>query len=158
MRFTGRVFKVGKSWAIEVPILGVVTQGRTKNDAFAMITDAIESLANRDGFRVEVYPGKGDYFEVGANDQAALGAMLLRRQRISRGLTLGEVARRLGAKSHNAYARYEQGRSVPTMDRFTRLLAAVSPESDFVLTEVTLPSPAPIQTANSSAGPVASRG
>jgi transcriptional regulator with XRE-family HTH domain len=82
-----------------------------------------------------VYPGKKDYFEVGANDQAALGALLLRRQRVKRGLTLEEVARRLGAKSHNTYARYEQGRSVPTIDRFTRLLAAVSPESDFVLIE-----------------------
>jgi DNA-binding XRE family transcriptional regulator len=135
MRFTGRVLKVGRSWAIEVPILGVATQGRTRSDAFAMIADAIESLVNREGFRVEVYPGKGDYFEVGANDQAALGAFLLRRQRIKRGLTLEEVARRLGAKSHNTYARYEQGRSVPTLDHFTRLLAAVSPESDFVLLE-----------------------
>ncbi len=135
MRFTGRVLKVGKSWAIEVPILGVVTQGRTRNDAFTMIADAIECLVNREGFHVEVYPGKGGYFEVGANDQAALGALLLRRQRVKRGLTLEEVARRLGAKSHNAYARYEQGRSVPTIDRFTRLLAAVSPESDFVLIE-----------------------
>ena len=100
-----------------------------------MIADAIESLVHREGFRVWVYPGKGDYFEVGANDQAVLGALLLRRQRIKRGLTLEEVARRLGAKSHNAYARYEQGRSVPTFDRLTRLLEAVSPESDFVLIE-----------------------
>jgi len=135
MRLAGRVFKVGSSWAIEVPILGVVTQGRTKSDAFAMIADAIECLVHKEGFCVEVYPGKGDYFEVGANDQAALGAFLLRRQRMKQGLTLEEVARRLGAKSHNAYARYEQGRSVPTLDHFTRLLAAVSPKSDFVLLE-----------------------
>jgi predicted transcriptional regulator len=133
MRFAGRIQRAGRWWAIEVPILGVVTQGRTRKEAFAMIADAIESLVNRKGFRAEVYPGKGDYFEVGANDQATLSAFLLRRQRIRRGLTLAQVARRLGAKSHNAYARYEQGRSVPTIDQFTRLLAAVSPESDFVL-------------------------
>jgi len=29
MRFEGRVFKVGRHWAVEVGILGVVSQGRT---------------------------------------------------------------------------------------------------------------------------------
>jgi predicted RNase H-like HicB family nuclease len=135
MRFAGRIFKVGKFWAIEVPILGVVTQGRTRKEALAMIADAIESLVNKEGFRVDEYPRREGSFEVGANDQAALVAFLLRRQRLKRGLTLAQVARRLGAKSHNAYARYEQGQSVPTIDHFTRLLAAVSPESDFVLVE-----------------------
>jgi DNA-binding XRE family transcriptional regulator len=135
MRFAGRVFRAGRHWAIEVPILGVVTQGRTKAEAFEMITDAIEALVNKEGFTVDVYPGEGEYFEVGARDQAAFSAFLLRRMRLKRGLTLSEVARRLGAKSHNAYARYEQGRSVPTIERLGRLISAVSPEKDFVLTE-----------------------
>jgi len=32
MRLSGRVFKSGKFWVIEVPILGVVTQGYTKKE------------------------------------------------------------------------------------------------------------------------------
>jgi len=135
MRFAGRVFKVSQYWAIEIPILGVVTQGRTKKEAYRMIADAVESLVNKRGFKVKVYPGKGDYFEVGSSDQATLGAFLLRRQRMKCGLTLAEVARRLGAKSHNTYARYEQGKSVPTLEKFIQLLSAVSPEKDFVLIE-----------------------
>ena len=135
MRFAGRVFKNSGLWAIEVPILDVVTQGHTKNEAFEMIADAIECLVNKDGFKVEVFPGKCDYFEVDSSDQAALSAFLLRQQRKKSGMTLVEVARKLGAKSHNSYARYEQGRAVPTIEQFNKLLSAVSPDSAFVLVE-----------------------
>jgi predicted RNase H-like HicB family nuclease len=135
MRLSGRVFKAGKSWAIEVPILGVVTQGYTKKEAYEMIADAIESLVNKKGFKVEIYPGKGDYFELGSSDLSILTAFLLRRQRMKQGLTLVEVANRLGAKSHNTYARYEQGKSIPTIEKFNKLLSALSPDNDFVLIE-----------------------
>lgn len=134
MRFAGRVFRVGRHWAIEVPILGVVTQGRTRKDAFTMIADAIEVLANKKGFRVEVFPGVGEYFEVGSTDVAGLTALLLRRQRVRRGLTLAETTRRLGARSINSYARYEQGRAVPSIERLNELLAAVT-GGEFVLGE-----------------------
>jgi DNA-binding XRE family transcriptional regulator len=135
MRLAGRVFKVGKFWAIEVPILGVVTQGYTKKEAYEMIADAIESLVNKKGFKVEVFPGKGEYFELGSPDLSTLTAFLLRRQRMKQGLTLVEVAKRLGAKSHNTYARYEQGKSIPTIEKFSKLLSALSPDNDFVLVE-----------------------
>ena len=135
MRFAGRVFRENRYWAIEVPILGIFTQGRTKRDAFEMISDAIESLVDQEGFQVSVYPGKGEYFEITASDQATLTALLLRRERSRSGLSLAEVAKRLGAKSLNAYARYEQGRSVPTLQKLTELFSAVSPNRDFVLDE-----------------------
>ena len=135
MRLAGRVFKVDKFWAIEVPILGVVTQGYTKKEAYEMIADAIESLVNKKGFKIEVFPGKGQYFELGSPDLSTLTAFLLRRQRMKQGLTLVEVAKRLGAKSHNTYARYEQGKSIPTIEKFSKLLLVLSPDNDFVLVE-----------------------
>jgi DNA-binding XRE family transcriptional regulator/predicted RNase H-like HicB family nuclease len=135
MRFEGRVFKAGRQWAIEVPILDVVTQGRTKKEAYAMVADAIETLVNKKGFKVQVFPGNGNYFEISAVDQACLSAFLLRRQRTKRGLTLKDVAQRLGARSHNTYARYEQGKSVPTIEKFNQLLSAVSPDKSFILRE-----------------------
>jgi len=135
MRLAGRVFKVSKYWAIEVPILGVATQGHTKKEAFEMIADAIESLVNKKGFKVKVFPGKGTYFELGSPDLSTLTAFLLRRQRMKQGLTLVEVSKRLGAKSHNTYARYEQGKSIPTIEKFSKLLSALSPDNDFVLVE-----------------------
>ena len=135
MRLAGRVFKTSRYWAIEVPILGIVTQGYTKKEAYEMILDAIGSLVNKKGFKVEVFPGKDHYFEVGSPDLATLIAFLLRRQRMKRGLTLMEVSQRLGAKSLNTYARYEQGKSIPTLEKFSQLMAALSLDNDFVLTE-----------------------
>ena len=64
MRFEGRIRRAGRYWAIEVPILGVFTQGRTKKEAFEMIADAVESLVNKGGFQVRIFPGSGDHFEI----------------------------------------------------------------------------------------------
>jgi DNA-binding transcriptional regulator YiaG len=135
MRFAGRVFRVTSYWAVEVPILEVVSQGRTRKDALAMIADAVESLANQPGFTLNVFPGKGEYFEIGADDQATLTALLLRRTRQRSGLSLSQVAHRLGVTSTNAYARYEQGRSIPTVQKLSQLFAAVSSHGDFVVGE-----------------------
>jgi len=137
MRFSGRAFRSGRFWAAEVPILDVATQGRSLADSRVMIADAIEALINRPGIVVKVYGGVDGAFEVGASDDAALIALLLRRARARAGLSLAEVAARLGAKSINGYARYEQGRSVPSVAKLSRLYAAVSPTSDLVLTEST---------------------
>ena len=59
-------------------------------------------------------------------------SLLLRRQREKSGLTLAEAAERMGAKSRNTYARYEQGTSVPTVEKLNQLLHAVSPGNDLV--------------------------
>ena len=133
MRFEGRVFKTGKWWAIEVPVLGVYTQARTKRGAYEMVKEAIEDLANIEGFEVNVYPGHGEYFEIGSPDQGSLFAFLLRRQRQMQGLSLADVADRLGLKSRNSYARYEQGKATPTVEKLAQLLRAVNPEHDFIL-------------------------
>ena len=134
MRFSGKVFKEGRFWAIEVPILGITTQGQSKKEAFEMIAEAIELLVNKPSFKIDVFSGRGDYFEIGSVDQGILIAFLLRRQRVKCGLSLSDVSKLLGAKSQNTYARYEQGKSVPTVSKFNQLLTVVSP-NDFVLTE-----------------------
>jgi predicted RNase H-like HicB family nuclease len=131
MRYAGRISRQGRFWAAEVPVLHVYTQGRTKREAFEMVADAIEMLVDREGFQVDVHPGDAGYFEVGSDDEAGLVALLLRQQRIGSGLTLVEVARRLEARSHNAYARYEQGHCVPTIEKLAELLGALG--SDIVL-------------------------
>jgi hypothetical protein len=135
MRFAGRIFKSGRFWAIEVPILDVFTQGRTKKEAYEMIADAVESLASRKGFRVRVYQTRVGEFEIGASDQAVLTALLLRRARLKAGLSLQEVAARLGAKSLNSYARYEQGLSMPSVEQLTRMFSAVAKSREFVIME-----------------------
>ena len=133
MRFFGKVYEDGEFWLAEVPILDAMTQGRTREEALAMAEDLLTSLANRPGFSVDVHPGGGNEFEVSSPDTRGLLSLLLRRQRERSGLSLAEAADRLGAKSRNAYARYERGTSTPTLDKLSDLLRAVSPDCDFVL-------------------------
>src|SRR5207253_4215188 len=109
MRLHGRVYKDGKFWLAEVPMLDAMTQGRTRKEALVMVTDLLETLANRPGFSVHVYPGKHDTFEVSAADTRGLMSLLLRRQRERGGWSLAEAAARLGANSRTANAGNERG-------------------------------------------------
>jgi hypothetical protein len=123
----------GKWWAIEVPDLVAFSQAKSKREAYAMICDAIESMVDKPGFKIDAYQGKHGYFEVGSTDDATLVAFFLRQQRGLSGKTLEQVVMNLGQASVNAYARYEQGASVPTIEKLTELLRALDPETDFVL-------------------------
>jgi DNA-binding XRE family transcriptional regulator len=133
MRFYGKVYKDGKFWLAELPLLDAMTQGHTRKEAYAMIEDLLESLANRPGFKVTVHPGKQGDFEVSSTDPRVLISLFLRRQRERSGLSLSEAAERLGAKSRNAYARYERGTSMPSLEKLTKLYHAVAPGRDIVL-------------------------
>jgi predicted transcriptional regulator len=135
MMLIGRLFKTtGTWWAAEAPVAGVYTQGKSRKDAAAMLADAFESLINRPGFKVTVIDeGSGDQVLIEANEPAALGAYVLKYQREAHGLSLAQVAKALGASSRNAYARYEQGESVPTLDKFAELLRTVAPEVTLII-------------------------
>jgi hypothetical protein len=132
VRFPGQVRKDGRFWLAEIPAFDACTQGRTKREAFEMAGDLIETMAAMKGFRVTVYPTGGETFEIGANRMAVLLALLLRRQRERQGLTLTEAAKRLGQRSKNAYARYEQGRTMPTVEKLEQLLKAIAPDQRIV--------------------------
>ena len=127
MRFPGQIEKHGKSWLVEIPAFDATTQGRSKREALAMAGDLIETMADAKGFRATAYPVGANSFEIGANRIGVLLALLLRRQRERHGLTLAEVAERMGQRSKNAYARYEQGRSMPTVEKLEELLKAIAP-------------------------------
>jgi len=133
MRFQGKLYKDGKLWLVEVPVFAAMTQGRTRKEALVMIADWFATMIDRQGFSVTVHEGKQDTFELSASDTKAMVGLLLQRQRQLHGLSLAAAAARLGAKSRNAYARYEQGSSMPTVDKLDKLLQAVSGGRDFVL-------------------------
>ncbi len=135
MRFEGRVWKDKGSryWLAEVPLLDLMTQGTSKSNACRMVVDAVEALANKKKFKADVRPLAGEFFTIGANHGTFLIALMLKRQREAHRLTLQEVARRLGQKSANAYARYEQGKSVPTVAKLNELMRAIDPGFDPIL-------------------------
>jgi hypothetical protein len=132
MLLEGTIRKDGRHWLIELAALDAMTQGSTRMQAREMMEDLVETMAASRDFRVTVTLLPDDRFELGSNDVRKLLALLLRRQREKSGLTLTETARRLGQTSPNAYARYEQGRAVPTIEKLEELLAAVAPGQSFV--------------------------
>lgn len=133
MNFAGHLVRDGKWWLAEVPLFAATTQGRSRKEALRMIADWFESMIDRRGFRVEVVSSGPDGFELAANDTRAMVSLLLRRQRQESGLTLAQVAERLEARSRNAYARYEQGLSVPTVEKLDELLRAIAPDRPLVV-------------------------
>jgi len=133
MRFEGKLTRDGRFWLAEIPLLEAMTQGRSKKEALAMIGDWLETMVNKSGFRAEVHPQESNEFEVSGNDTAAMTALLLRRIRTASGKSLREVASRLGASSRNAYARYERGEVVPTLEKLDALVKAASVGGDFVI-------------------------
>jgi len=132
MRFEGQIEKDGNFWLAEIPAFDARTQGGTKAEAFEMAKDLIETMADTAGFEVSLHLTGQRTFEIEANRVGVLLALLLRRQRESHGLTLAEAAERLGQSSRNAYARYEQGRAMPTVEKLEQLLRAVAPDQKIV--------------------------
>ena len=135
MRFQGKLFRDGKWWLAEVPVFDAMTQGRSRKEAFDMIADWFVTMVDRKGFAVRVHPAGKDAFEVSSDDARSMIRLLLQRQRQKSGLSLAQAARRLGARSRNAYARYEQGGSVPTVEKLDELLRAIAPERDIVVSQ-----------------------
>lgn len=137
MRFQGKLCKDGRWWLAEVPVFDALTRGHSRKEAFDMIADWFQTMVARKDFSVTVHPVGKDDFEVSSTDARAMISLLLRRQCQKSGLSLAEAARRLGAKSRNAYARYEQGISVPTVAKLDELLRAIAPERDIVVHQAT---------------------
>jgi len=130
--------------SIEVPLLDVMTQGRTRKEAFEMIKDAIEGYVEDYGlaggkFSIRVHHGEGDTFEVSAPVIRPLIALMLLRKRVAKGVSLGEAIARLDQKSKTAWTRYEKGNVMPSIEKLAELFAAVSPDTDLVLRESRFP-------------------
>lgn len=100
-----------------------------------MATDWLETMVNRRNFKARMFSTGKTTFEIGGSDTAAMTALLLRRRREASGASLRDVADRLGESSRNAYARYERGDAVPTVEKLDALLKATAPKADFVIRE-----------------------
>ena len=132
MRFEGRIERDGRFWLAEIPAFDAVTQGRTKREALKRVEDMLETMAGSIDFRVMAFSMGGDTFEIEANHIGTLVALLLQRQRKQQGLTLSDAAERLGQRSPNAYARYEQGSAMPSVEKLEQLLWALNPDQRIV--------------------------
>ena len=138
MKFQGKAFKNGKFWLADIPFLELMTQGRTKKELLLMVEDLIVTLADKKEFEVNVKCTKDGILEIGSNDNKVMIGLLLKRKRQLNNLTIKQVAERMGSTSKNAYARYEQGKTLPSIDKLQDLLNATGPFSDLVISQARL--------------------
>lgn len=135
MELEGRIWKSKKFWLVEVAVLDIMTQGRTKKEAMMMIHDVISEIANsylpkisRKPFQVTVNDYKKGVIGISTTDSKLLYALVLKRQREKSQTTVREAAKRLGSNSPNSYAQYENGEINMSLDKFFKLLQAANPE------------------------------
>lgn len=135
MELEGKIWKDGKFWLIEVSCLDIMTQGKTRKEAFKMIKDAIMTcaLCNIDekllvDFDVIVKEYDGNVIGITATDNKILLALSLIRQRVKSGSTIRDASKRLGSDSPNAYGVYEKGKINISLDKYERLLYAANPQ------------------------------
>jgi len=133
MKLEGKVFKDGKFWLSEVPILDLMTQGTSKSDAIDMMASAIKDLAEeRKGLKISIESTEGQTFVLGTNNPDKLISLILKRQREKEGLSIADVVNRLGFSSRNAYARYETSKVKLSMNKFLELYQTIT-KKDVIL-------------------------
>lgn len=129
MKIAGRIWKSRKDkfWLAEIPFLDLMVQAESKDELPEMIKDAIELLVGLKSFSVDVVLSDNDVF-IESNDPKKIIALILKRQRQRKSLKLEDVASFLKAKSINEYAQYEQGKHLPSLEKFEQLLKAIDPQ------------------------------
>jgi DNA-binding XRE family transcriptional regulator len=133
MKIEGKLIRSGKWWAVEIPLLLIYTQGKTKKDAYLMAADAVEAIVDEKSFKVKVSEGPDNTFSIGSSNDSVLMALALKQQRAEHHLSVRDIAKRLGSNSPSAYSRYEQGKIKPSLDKFTQLLKAIDPSLEPIL-------------------------
>lgn len=136
MRIEGKIFKnaeTGNYYAVEVPALGIHTQGKSKKEAYEMAKDAIETVIDVEGFQVSIQPQKDGSFAVSASDMKPLISKILKQKRSEWNLTAKEVADKMGEKSITGYLRYEQGKVLPTIEKLSDIMTAIDPSLEPIL-------------------------
>jgi hypothetical protein len=125
-------------WAARCDLLGAWTQGKGRKAALNALRSLVElqvkdAVPSATDFRATVteigkdVDGRARVLIEGS-DPAALTARVLKYQRGVHGLTVAEVAARLGSAHPNSYSAYERGEREPSLSKCRELLGAVAPE------------------------------
>jgi len=136
MLFEGKIHakKKGENfYSVELPELGVFTQGKNIKDCYKMVKEAVELMVDEKGFKIEVIPVSKTKFMISGSDLRPLMALFLQDLRAKSGLTLKQIQKRLGLKSVNGYAQYEQAKALPGMNLLTDFVKAMKGDFDLIL-------------------------
>jgi predicted RNase H-like HicB family nuclease/DNA-binding XRE family transcriptional regulator len=139
MRIDGKMHQEKDGWIVEVPILGVFTQGDSIEEAREMARDAVGLMLedHTDGKvtekDVKVIQGEAGTFELETAATKALTTLILRQVRSNKKLSQAELAALMGVSSRNAIGQYEEGRSEPGLAKLQEILGAMGYEFKLTL-------------------------
>ena len=134
MRIDGNIRQEKDGWVVEVPILGVFTQGDSMEEALEMARDAAGlmleehtdgKVTERD---VKAIQGETGAFELETSATKALTTLILRQVRSMKKISQAELAALMGASSRNAVGQYEEGKSEPGLGKLQEILGAMGYE------------------------------
>jgi hypothetical protein len=111
-----------------VGAVALMTQGKTKKEAFFMIQDAFKELLGDPNIEVSISDIKGDYFLLSVPYSKEIVGFIAQRARLNLQLSLRGAADLVGAKSRNTFAQYEAGSHDPTGSTLFKMLDALQLE------------------------------
>lgn len=127
----GKIWKEKKLYLIEVPALDLMSQGKSKDDAFYMINDALsmhlEELGVQ-GFDHEAscwIDKERSIFSVSIPWSKKVVGFMIQRLRERTNLSQRDLAKKMGYSSHNSIAAYESGRIQPTLEKFSEIMSGL---------------------------------
>jgi len=127
MYLKGRVWKEKKFWLVECPALQAMTQGRSRKEALAMLADWIRAILDRPDFQLDITARgrSSDEVLVRVHDPRPIVALMIERNRHACGLTLQQIADRVGIKGRAAIKQYETGKHDPGFTQAQKLFRAL---------------------------------
>jgi predicted RNase H-like HicB family nuclease len=130
MKFIGHIEKDKKSkyWAIGVEDLAIFTQGTSRDDAFNMLRDAIQLLAEDEveaPCEIDIEDTGEKTFYLSFKDTKAMWPFIIGRLKYSTDFSVAEISEKLGKASRTTVGRYVSGSSIPTIPAFDELLKAL---------------------------------
>ncbi len=134
MRIQGKLTRSGSWWAVEIPLLLLFTQGKTKKEAYEMAKDAVESLINEAELGIEVIPSDENGFFIEMSESKQVLSAALKQNRMASGKTIREIVKILGQSSPTAYKRYELGKVEMSLQKFYELMSAIRTDMKPVIT------------------------
>jgi predicted RNase H-like HicB family nuclease len=132
MIFEGKIWKEEELfWLVEIPLLSLMTQGTSQENALDMLKDAFQSLIGEDEVAIKTTLLSTDGILLEVEDTLHVLPVVLQRLRLTSEMSLKETSISIGQDSKNAIARYEQGKACPSVEKFQQILAALG--YDFVI-------------------------
>jgi DNA-binding XRE family transcriptional regulator/predicted RNase H-like HicB family nuclease len=125
MKIQGSIWKEGKYWAVHCPALQADTQGKSRKDGLEMMKDWVQSMLDDPSYKVEVELTGDDSFSISVQDPSPIMALIVQRARASSGMTLDQLAKKLGLKSRSNAAHYETGKHAPSLAKAQDILDAL---------------------------------